>query len=148
MVLIMARTTPRPPEGGIPRHRDAWEFLWHSPAAPQQRPERPRLGLLAQKGGRRPQEVDEADRADLGGGHEQPVLKGGSPRAGDESLGPGAASRHRPLARGGATVRRAILAGEEEGAREEVQHQGAQGDFAHPWATTKKARPAGVVGRQ
>ena len=40
------------------------------------------------------------------------------------------------------------LAGEEERAREEAQHQGVQGDFTHPWATTENARPAGVVGRQ
>ena len=40
------------------------------------------------------------------------------------------------------------LAGKERGAREKAQHQGVQGDFAHPLATTKKARPAGLVGRQ
>ena len=40
------------------------------------------------------------------------------------------------------------LLGKEEGVREEVRHQGAQGDFAHPWATTKKARLADDVGRQ
>lgn len=40
------------------------------------------------------------------------------------------------------------VAGKEEGAREEVQHQGAGGDLAHPLATIRKARPAGIVGRQ
>ena len=40
------------------------------------------------------------------------------------------------------------LAGKEEGAREEERHYRAQGNLAHPWVTTKKARPAGVVGRQ
>ena len=43
---------------------------------------------------------------------------------------------------------RANLPGKEEGVREEGPHQGAQSDFAHPWATTKKARLAGGVGRQ
>ena len=43
---------------------------------------------------------------------------------------------------------KANLPGKEEGVREEAQHQGAQGNFSHPWATTKNARPAGVVGRQ
>ena len=132
----------------MPRHRDAREFLWHSLVPFQQRLERPRLGLLAREGGRRLQEADEADRADLVGSHEQPVLQGRPPRDGDEPLDPGAASRQRPLARGGATVGRATLPGKEEGVREGVQHQRAQGDFAHPLATTKKARPAGLVGRQ
>ena len=40
------------------------------------------------------------------------------------------------------------LARKEEESREEAQHQGGQGDISHPWATTRKARPAGVVGRQ
>ena len=127
MVLIEARRTPRPPGVGIPRHRDAREFPWHSLIPSQQRLERPRLGLLARKGGRRLQEPDEADCADLVGSHEQPVLEGGPPRDRDEPLDPGAASRHRPLARGGATVGRATLPGKEEGVREEVQYQGAQG---------------------
>lgn len=43
------------------------------------------------KGGRPPQEADEADRAELGRGHERPALEDGPPRAGGESLGPGAA---------------------------------------------------------
>ena len=132
----------------MPRHRDARVFPWHSLIPSQQRLERPRLGLLARKGGRRLQAADEADRADPVGSHEQPVLEGGTPRDGDEPLDPGAASRHRPLATGGASVGRATLPGKEEGVREEVQDQGAQGDFAHPWATTKKARLAGGVGRQ
>ena len=103
----------------MPRHRDAREFLWHSLVPFQQRLERPRLGLLAREGGRRLQEADEADRADLVGSHEQPVLEGGPPRDGDEPFDPGAASRHRPLARGGATVGRATLPGKEERVREE-----------------------------
>ena len=148
MVLIEARRIPRPLEVGMPRHRDAREFPWRSLIPSQQRLERPRLGLLARKGGRRLQEADEADCADLVGSHEQPVLEGEPPRDGDEPLDPGAASRHRPLTRGGETVGRATLTGKEEGMREEVQHQGAQGNFAHPWATTKKAQLAGGVGRQ
>ena len=95
---------------------------------------------------RRLQEADAVDHDDLAGDHEQTVLGGGAPRAGGESFRPRAARHHRPLARGGATVEKPNLARKEEGAREEAQHQGAQGDFARPWATTKKARPAGVVG--
>ena len=132
----------------MPRHRDARELPWLSLIPCQQRLERPRLGLLAQKGGCRLQEADEADRSDLVGSHEQPVLEGGPPRDGDEPFDPGASSHHRPLVRGGETVGRATLPGKEEGVREEVRHQGAQGDFAHPWATTKKARLADDVGRQ
>ena len=40
----------------------------------------------------------------------------------------------------------ANLAGKEKGAREEMQDQGAGGDFAHPRVITKKAQPAEVVG--
>ena len=40
------------------------------------------------------------------------------------------------------------LVGKGERAREEAYHQGAQGNFAHLWATTKKARLAGAIGRQ
>lgn len=36
--------------------------------------------------------------------------------------------------------------GEEEGAREEVQPQGAEGNFAHPWATTKRCDLRGLSG--
>ena len=42
----------------------------------------------------------------------------------------------------------ANVTGEEEGAREGVQHQGAGGCYAHSLVPTKKTRPAGVVGRQ
>ena len=38
------------------------------------------------------------------------------------------------------------LAGKEEKAREAARHQGAQGDFGHPWATTKKAQSGGLSG--
>ena len=40
------------------------------------------------------------------------------------------------------------LARKTVGAREEAHHQGTQGDFAHPLATTTTPRPAEVVGRQ
>ena len=68
-------TETRPPQEGIPHHRDAREFPWHSLMPSQQRLELPRLRLLARKGGRRLQEADEADREDLVGSHEQPVLE-------------------------------------------------------------------------
>ena len=67
MVLIEARRIPRPLEVGMPRHRDAGELPWHSLIPSQHRLQRPRLGLLARKGGRQQQEADEADRANLVG---------------------------------------------------------------------------------
>lgn len=85
---------------------------------------------------------------DLGGINERPALEEGPPRPGGESLDSGAASRHQPLSRWGAKMGSANLAGKQEGAREEVQHQGAECDFVRPWVTPKKARPAGVIGRQ
>ena len=93
--------------------------------------ERPRLGLPARKRGHPLQEADEVDRVDLRGGRERSVQEEGPPRAGGEPPGPGAASHHRLLARREATVERANLAGNEKGAREEVQQQGVQGDFAY-----------------
>ena len=52
------------------------------------------------------------------------------------------------MAIGEAMVERANLGGTEKGAREGVQQQGAQGDFAHLWVTAKKAGPAGAADRQ
>ena len=103
-------------------HRDDRDFLWHSLAPPRQHLERLRLCLLARKGRRRLQEAEEADHTDLGGDHERPVLQEGPPRARDEFLGPGAASRHQPSARGEATIGTANLPGKEEEAREYVLH--------------------------
>lgn len=65
-----------------------------------------------------------------GGDQERPVLEEEPQRAGGKFLGPGAATRHRPLARGGATMGNAELAGKEKGAREVVQHQEMEGNFA------------------
>lgn len=42
----------------------------------------------------------------------------------------------------------ASLAGSAEEAKEEVQHLGTEGEFEHLQAAIKKARLAGVVGRQ
>ena len=53
---------------------------------------------------------------------ERPVLQEGPPRARDEFLGPGAASRHQPSARGEATIGTANLPGKEEEARGYVLH--------------------------
>ena len=96
---------------------------------------------------RRLQETDAVDHEDLGGDDDLTVLGEGKPRTGGESLGPRAANRHRPLAKGGTTEAKPNLIGKDERVRAQAQHQGAQGNVAHPWATTKKARPAGVVER-
>ena len=147
MVLIEARRTPRPPEVGMPRYRDAREFLWHS------------LFLSATSGAT-------ASRS-IGAEGEVPAARGrrGRPRgSGRESratsTGRGATTgRGRTLRPGGsepppAPGQRGGNGGESDLTREGgeseggMQHQGAQGDFVHPWATTKKARLAGGVGRQ
>ena len=148
MLLIEPWRTPRLPKAGMSCHWDARGVpLTHSPAPLQQYLERPRLCLLAQKVGCRLQEADAVDHEDLGGDHDLTLLGQGQPRTGGKPFGPGAANRHRLLVRRGATVEKPNLVEKEERAREETQHQGAQGDFAHPWATTMNEGSAGVVGR-
>ena len=87
--------------------------------------------MVTQPEGRRPQEADEADRVGLGESHERQAMGEGSPRTGEESLDPGAASRPRLLDREGAAsrprcmVKRANFARKKDVAREEDQHRGA-----------------------
>ena len=113
MLLVEPKRTLRLPEAGTSRHQGAREYPLTQRSAASATPGATSMPTGAKGGGRRLQEADEADHADLGGVHERPVLREGPPRVGSESLGE--ESRRRPLARGRARRGGAKLAGKERG---------------------------------
>ena len=77
MLHVEQRNTPRSPEAGLSRNRDARGVPLTQPSAASATPGAIASMPTGAKGGRRLQDADEAGPTGLGGGHERSILKRG-----------------------------------------------------------------------